>query len=231
MQFATIAFGPEEQWRPMLDRWLFRYDRHVRAPLIIATDGASPWVRKYERDAEIVQMDDLPPHRNALNLVGLLMARLALVASPCLVVTLDCEICGDIRLGDEWWMQSAIALGQDPYFRSYPDLGILQEYNCGVQWCGAPHIGARFLELWAEHYDDPRATEIPYWDQVIWSKVWWECANTSGAALYPADLNYSHLWPMDETVKIRHYHGTAAKKRMNDQDEGSAPSTKLPKSN
>jgi hypothetical protein len=170
------------------------------------SDG-SKWVNAYHSipGLEVTHFDRLPRIHGNLNTSGILLAGAAKTFAPCLVITLDVEICGQPEEGD--WMDAAIALGRDPADRKYKDLlGDFPELNCAVQWCGAPEIGDTFLHTWNALLNDRRAREIPFWEQVVWSVVWKQYADEGRAKIYPKELNWSHWWGAGGV--LRHYHGS-----------------------
>jgi hypothetical protein len=215
MKYVTLAYGPENDWKPVLERWMQEFDRIIPNGDLTVISCGEKWVLesiKKVRPGTTEMKVPVPEfmYHGPLNISGILLAYAAQTFSPCLVVTLDCEILKPVEDGD--WMDSAIALGVDNWVAGGRQHKIhnriITEYSCAVQWCGIPFIGDAFLHLWTEHLTDPRAAVIGCWEQVIWSLVWDNYNINTQASLYPLEMNWSGGVPTKGyDVVIRHYHG------------------------
>ena len=217
IRYVTLAYGKREAWGAPLAAWLDHTLNVIEKPVTIVSDGQL-WIDDIALSYSCpVLRCPFVYHNKALsnlNWSGMLLAEAALYLSPCLVVTLDCELLQPVK--PEFWMNSFIALGQDNFVtepRKWNFNGhTINELSCAIQWCGHSIIGDVFYKLWNIHLKHPKAQITEFWEQIIWSLVWDHFRQTGQAELYPLEMNWSCTVPnSSDKLIIKHYHGRRKK--------------------
>lgn len=210
-RIVVPAYGDWQVWGPRLGTFLRLLREHEPdREVMVISDGPSCWPKEARHGLawfDVPEASTLPVYSN-LNMSGILLAYAAIELSPCLVMTLDCEVVGPLPEGD--WMDSSIAFGRDiPARRKRVVNGIgFEELSVAVAWFGDTWPGGAFLDDWERFGAQGQREKCPFWEQVIWSYVWAKCPED--CVLYPDGMNWSHTMPRGDACVI-HHHGKAAK--------------------
>ena len=209
------AYGDHNEWSPRLGTFLKHLRKHEPdREVMLISDGRSNWPDSALHGLEMWEVpaaNDVPTY-SYLNMSGILLAHAAINLSPCLVMTLDCEVKRPIEWGE--WTKSDIAFGRDrPPERVRHIAGeAFTEFSVAVGWflCALP--GYAFLRDWVKHGEEGNAINCNFWEQTVWSYTWL-CYDPARRAVYPEEMNWSHTVRGGNPIVV-HYHGLGAKERF-----------------
>lgn len=216
------AYGNPDVWSPRLEQLIYSLKKHNDDTLIsIVTDQESrnKWSDKQFHNLHVftsLDADSMLTYSN-LNMSGILLAEAAAYLSPCLILTIDCQVVKPI---DFSVFNKDFMIGKDPGARQWnvsndnEEDNIVLEHNVAVAYFNDRNIGKLFLDLWRRYGSQKK---VPWWEQVIWSAAYKEYSGSKG--LYPDEYNWSHWWlptgtmprskESNEEAIIIHYHGQA----------------------
>lgn len=214
--YVTIAYGNPTEWALPFRWWLLEYKRVIGNPLHVVSQG-EPWVKamaeEYPDIVTSVYEVDVTNYKfqSILNPSGMLLAWAAQVFSPCMIVTLDCELITKPEIEIINPAEKLIALGDHfNQHRWHKIDGIdFKEYNCAVQWCGAPLIGRMFIEEWNRLCETEEAKKWRWYEQIVWSWVY-HLVDEDHKVIYPDEWSWSARQPVSRALKpmsIIHHHG------------------------
>lgn len=220
LTLCVTVFGSHPKWVGMLEVWLKYYLKSgCRMPVVVITDHEAvirsaitpPGVHVMRFDP--TRIPGIRRDGQAFDTQGSLICQAIRVMGRCVVMDTDALIFKDpTREFAKLPVEARMGMAADAGGRSIDTThGTLSECNGGVLYFGDDTVEGResIVADYARTFNEARAAyeANPLLEQVAWSVLWHRLKAIGQGCDIPRCLNWSHFWPMNEDVLIRHEHG------------------------